>query len=416
MENTLTPTHDAAPAVVVGQALAKASTPQEALRVRDYAALREQYARQIRDADNEILRWQRIKLEAVRKLGELIPEQVRAGNPQLSHDATIRLEDLGISRSQSSRCQKIARIPQEQFDEYLGGDNPTQAGALKLAKTVKPAPEKPKDYVTLDAWRNMSDDDRQKALSVVGSKQFNEQASTSIDWARWSWNPVTGCLHGCAYCYARDAAKLHKFPQGFTPSLIPERLTAPQNKRVPKQAADDPSHRNVFTCSMADLFGKWVPCEWINAVLEQVREAPQWNFLFLTKFPQRLTEFAFPENAWVGTSVDRQSRVKQAESAFAKVDATVKWLSVEPLLEPLTFSRLDLFDWIAIGGASRSKQTPAWHPPRQWVMNLWDAAEKADCRVYEKDNLLDRRKEYPGAEVEPVPCRAPKAMFATSEA
>lgn len=161
-------------------------------------------------------------------------------------------------------------------------------------------------------------------------------------------------------------------------------------------------HRNVFTCSMADLFGRWVPTEWIEAVLAAVRAAPKWNFLFLTKFPIRLAEFDFPDNAWVGTSVDCQARVANAERAFRRVKAGVKWLSCEPLLEPLAFGDLGAFDWVVLGGASRSSKTPAWHPPRPWVAALHAEAARLGVRVYEKANLLDRVREYPG-----VPAAAP---------
>ena len=109
---------------------------------------------------------------------------------------------------------------------------------------------------------------------------------------------------------------------------------------------------------------------------------------FLTKFPGRATEFEFPANAWIGTSVDLQVRVAAAEKAFARINAKVKWLSVEPMLEPLKFSRLDLFDWMVVGGASASTQTPAWRPPMRWVLDLFNEAEKAGCRFYAKTNLL----------------------------
>jgi protein gp37 len=155
-------------------------------------------------------------------------------------------------------------------------------------------------------------------------------------------------------------------------------------------------NRNVFTCSMADLFGKWVPQEWISAVLGQVEANPQWNFLFLTKFPVRLAEFEFPDNAWVGTTVDCQARVKNAERSFRRVQAAVKWLSVEPLLEPLTFDDLGAFQWIVLGGASASSQTPEWHPPREWSEALRCQAQKLGIGVYEKRNLLERVRQYPG--------------------
>ena len=59
--------------------------------------------------------------------------------------------------------------------------------------------------------------------------------------------------------------------------------------------------------------------------------------------------------------------MKNAEDAFAQVTGGTRWLSVEPLLTPLMFTRLDLFQWVVIGGASASTQTPAWVPPIDWI-------------------------------------------------
>jgi hypothetical protein len=73
----------------------------------------------------------------------------------------------------------------------------------------------------------------------------------------------------------------------------------------------------------------------------------------------------------------------------------VKWLSCEPLIEPLRFSHLDRFNWIVIGGASRSSKTPAWHPPFEWVMDLVLQAREAGLKVYMKANLLSRVIELP---------------------
>ena len=161
---------------------------------------------------------------------------------------------------------------------------------------------------------------------------------------------------------------------------------------------------------MADLFGRWVPDAWIEAVMQTVRVTPQWNYLFLTKFPQRLPDVDFPNNAWVGTTIDAQVRVSVAEKAFERVNARVKWLSCEPLLENLHFNRLDLFDWVVIGGASANAEsgTPAFRPPpRQWVNDLWAQARKANCLVYEKTNLLERAREMPGTALsKPIDARA----------
>jgi len=156
-----------------------------------------------------------------------------------------------------------------------------------------------------------------------------------------------------------------------------------------------------------------VPSEWIEAVLDQVRANAQWNFLFLTKFPKRLVDFDFPPNAWVGTTVDCQARVKSAEDAFAKVKASVKWLSVEPMIEPLKFKHLDLFQWLVIGGASRSTQTPEWRVPAAWWASLYLNAKELGLQVYLKSNLYERERGYPGTKVSEVLAPAQFAYLKT---
>lgn len=272
----------------------------------------------------------------------------------------------------------------------------------------EPEPEAPPavpSVVTfsVEAWEEMHPDLRLSVLEEgrEGKAGLNQQKSDSIEWALWSWNPVTGCLHNCPYCYARDIATRF-YPQGFKPTFHPYRLGAPIHQKVPAIAEQELGYRNIFTCSMADLFGKWVPAEWIEAVLGVIRDCPQWNFLLLTKFPNRLAEFEFPANAWLGTSVDCQARVKNAERSFARVQGGIKWLSIEPMLEPLKFDSLSMFDWVVIGGASKSTETAEWIPPRRWVMDLEHQAAAAGCMIYEKTNLgvqgPSRLREYPGWE------------------
>jgi protein gp37 len=169
--------------------------------------------------------------------------------------------------------------------------------------------------------------------------------------------------------------------------------------KVPAAAARNVGEKNVFTGSMTDLFGKWVPQDWIDAVFHEVVHAAEWNFLFLTKFPQRLAEQDWPSNAWVGTTVDRQARVATAERSFRGVKAGVRWLSCEPMLERLTFTSLEMFDWVVIGGASESSQTPASQPPTEWIEHLVRQARDAGCQVYFKTNLGYRPREYPSGAV-----------------
>lgn len=256
---------------------------------------------------------------------------------------------------------------------------------------------------SLETWKQLSKEERN--LLLVPSNEdggtFNRQENDAIEWAQWSWNPVTGCKHDCPYCYARDIAISQRFakiyPNGFEPTFRCASLGAPSATRVPKEAIVDTRLRNVFTCSMADLFGRWVPLEWIDAVMATVRDSPEWNFLFLTKFPQRIKEVQIPDNAWMGTTVDMQARVGNAEKAFADVGGKVKWLSVEPMIEPLRFNRLDLFDWVVIGGASSSANTPPWRPPFTWIYDLVTQCREAGCKIYMKTNLMGDGKEIRGS-------------------
>ncbi|MBI4489927.1 MAG: DUF5131 family protein [Deltaproteobacteria bacterium] len=273
----------------------------------------------------------------------------------------------------------------------------------KEALTLQPTPslEKVQKFYLIEDWKKLPARDRAELLAMRDSKaRLNEQKNTSIEWAKWSLNIITGCRSNCPYCYARDIAN-DLYPHKFEPAISPERLGAPYNTPVPATAKENIGYKNIFTGSMADMWGKWVPDEWIEAVLRVVKECPQWNFLFLTKFPIRMSQFEYPDNAWLGTTVDVQARVANAERAFSKVKAKVKWLSCEPLLGPLQFSSLGMFQWVVIGGASKSTQTPEYYPPRKWIMDLEEQADKAGCMVYEKTNLWFRRQEYPeGKKVE----------------
>jgi protein gp37/ParB-like chromosome segregation protein Spo0J len=218
-----------------------------------------------------------------------------------------------------------------------------------------------------------------------------------VGWAGFTWNPVTGCLHNCPYCYAREMAYRPSYapyyPVQFTPLFHHERLDAPKNTKVPEDVERNSRLGRVFVSSMGDLFGKWVPDEWIEKVFAAAHTSPEWEYLFLTKFPQRYVGLDLPSSAWIGTTVDDQYRVKIAEEAFRKISGVrVKWLSLEPLLAPLEFSDLSMFDWIVIGSQSATEQpngpVPAFAPPFEWVARLTDQAHEAGCKVFQKDNLL----------------------------
>lgn len=263
----------------------------------------------------------------------------------------------------------------------------------RLAPRPDPTPRPTRQVLTL-----VTDEGTEVAYPKPEAKaKFNETRGEGISWAKWSWNPVTGCRHGCEYCYARELATKESYqgayPVGFTPLFHHERLDAPANTAIRAGHGNDPAWRRVFVCSMADLYGRWVPNEWVKQVHSSMVANPQWEYLLLTKFPSRYKKVELPPLAWVGTSVDTQRRVATAEQAMAEIDGVkVRWLSLEPLREPLHFHDLSMFDWVVIGAQTETRQphgvVPAFAPAFEWVADLVVQAREAGCRVHLKPNLL----------------------------
>jgi protein gp37/ParB-like chromosome segregation protein Spo0J len=311
------------------------------------------------------------------------------------HDVSRRarvMEALHLaSPTTLSKVQEIVSVAeQEEAEESRQKQRRAEEAATRTVRL--------RSNCSLEQWEQLGLAEREALLTPNASaaSSFNKQQNADIEWAQWSWNPVTGCKHDCSYCYARDIATSTRmadiYPNGFEPTFRSNALAAPANTKVPPGADKDARFRNVFTCSMADLFGRWVPKAWIEAVLDTVRRNPQWNFLFLTKFPTRMAEFDIPPNAWMGTTVDLQARVANAERAFENVRCGVRWLSVEPMIEPLQFNHLERFDWVVIGGASPSSRTPEWRPPYRWIEALVAQCDAAKVKVYFKTNLgVDNR-------------------------
>lgn len=229
---------------------------------------------------------------------------------------------------------------------------------------------------------------------------------TKIEWCDSTWNPVTGCLYGCEYCYARKIANRFKggwnpidycdtyegnplyevmeigtpYPFGFFPTFHHHRLGIPATQKKP---------RNIFVCSMADLFGEWVPDKWIEEVFRACEAAPQHRYLFLTKNPKRLCDLAnngvLPDchNYWYGSTVTRRSDKRYGGRIF---DNT--FISIEPLLEPLGagIGSFGGAEWIIIGAESGNRKDKVI-PKREWIENIVEAASITQAAVFMKNSL-----------------------------
>jgi protein gp37 len=199
---------------------------------------------------------------------------------------------------------------------------------------------------------------------------------SKIEWTDATWNPVRGCSKvspGCKHCYAETFAerwrgvKGHPYEQGFDLRLVPEKLSEPLKWAKPKM---------VFVNSMSDLFHKDVPDEYIKTVLEVMQKANWHTYQVLTKRPERMLKL-FSRNdfqtlstlshIWWGVSVEDKAYGIPRIALLKKAKVTVRFLSIEPLLENLGKVYLDNIDWVIVGGESGPGARPL---EKEWVSSI----------------------------------------------
>ena len=160
---------------------------------------------------------------------------------------------------------------------------------------------------------------------------------TKISWAEFSWNPVSGCTkisEACQNCYAEVMARrlqgnhIRGYEQGFKVTLHPERLTEPLTWKKPTM---------VFVVSMGDLFHQDVPFDFIDNIMQVIRQTPQHTYQLLTKRPDRMADYfqtrhGAPANCWLGTTCESSRHYDRIDHLRAVPGGAVKFLSCEPLL------------------------------------------------------------------------------------
>lgn len=287
---------------------------------------------------------------------------------------------------------------------------------------------------------------------------------TKIDWADSTWNPVTGCLHGCEYCYARRIAErfggasepynnecchecqwitegtgeIHDlnepiydfdngrnapYPFDFDPTFHRYRLDEPQRWKKP---------RTIFVCSMADLFGEWVPEEWIRQVFAACEAAPQHRYLFLTKNPgrycvlERAGLMPYGNNFWFGATFDHSNwpgidgahKIPGRPATYSIQGEMVhdagdfyypcypkknRFVSFEPLLYDIgAYIGSTGAQWHIIGAETGNRKWKVT-TQRDWVEHIVEYSDKNHIPVFMKESLRelmgdDFRQEFPWGE------------------
>ncbi len=207
---------------------------------------------------------------------------------------------------------------------------------------------------------------------------------SAIEWTDATWNPVTGCTKispGCKNCYAeRLALRLKemgnpRYRNGFRTTLHPDQLDLPLRWGKAKM---------IFVNSMSDLFHEAVPDEYIKKVFATMVKADWHIFQILTKRAERLAKLApqlpWPAHVWQGVSVESQTYTKRV-IALQKVPATVRFLSVEPLLGPIANLPLDGVHWVIVGGESGPRHRPI---KPEWIREIRKQCLSAEVSFFFK--------------------------------
>ncbi|WP_431265375.1 phage Gp37/Gp68 family protein [Roseateles chitinivorans] len=165
-----------------------------------------------------------------------------------------------------------------------------------------------------------------------------------------------------------QAMRAPGYANGFELTLLPDRLDDPLGRKKPTV---------YFVNSMSDLFHDEIPDKFITQVFDVIARTPQHTYQILTKRADRLAAFfaahPVPRNAWIGVSVEDRKYGLPRIDQLRKVPASIRFLSVEPLLEDLGPIDLSDMHWVIVGGESGPKARP--------MKKAWALAVQQQCEA-----------------------------------
>jgi protein gp37 len=207
---------------------------------------------------------------------------------------------------------------------------------------------------------------------------------SKIEWTEQTWNPSVGCdkvSAGCKNCYAEimairlKAMRTKGYENGFEFTLMPDRLEQPLKIKKPTK---------FFVNSMSDLFHEKMPFAYLDMIFDVIEQTPQHTYQILTKREKIMAEYfadnVLPKNVWLGVTVE-DSDTKQRIDYLRNINAAIRFISMEPLLEDVGKLNLEKINWVIVGGESGVRARPM---QQDWVLNIREQCDKQDVAFFFK--------------------------------
>ena len=207
---------------------------------------------------------------------------------------------------------------------------------------------------------------------------------TKIEWCDYTINPIKGyCPNTCSYCYAHRM--YNRFGWDKTLRFDESVLTSISTLKEPSR---------IFIGSMIDMYHPEIPTIYVEWIIHITLVFPQHIFITLTKFPENLNKFNFPENWWIGITIDGNYSYNGKAPVIANYIGLNKiFVSFEPILDAsVTLVELKWYDWIIIGS-----KFPGPVHKKEWIDDILRRADDFRIPVFIKDNARYpiKRQEFP---------------------